>query len=388
MHIVEIPSFLTPYGGEFCIDQARALKALGHEVRVVSAVQLSVKRSLREFISLPYLWRWEEADGVEVYKSYVRGIPKCIRPNVNRWTARVRSMFDNYVRQYGKPDILHAHCAKWAGHAAMLIGRQYGIPYVVTEHLPLLLLENEFGKAPSSAWQIPLLKACYEQADMVIPVSEELVDDIACYYGKDYRWQWVSNTIDTAFFSYQERLPHENRPYRFCCLADYQYRKGYDVLFAAYRQLQERGCEVELHIAGQDTDNGECLKEIERLQLRGVKTYGRIGKRRVRELLWQSDALVLASRDETQGLVLLEALSTGIPVISTEAIPESVRLDEACWFVSVDDVDALAEMMRRCSRQEMVYDGRKASQLVRELASPEVVGKKLETIFSEIVSSR
>jgi hypothetical protein len=40
MHILEIPSFFTPYGGEFCLDQAKALKAVGHEVRILSNVQL------------------------------------------------------------------------------------------------------------------------------------------------------------------------------------------------------------------------------------------------------------------------------------------------------------------------------------------------------------
>ena len=48
MHILEIPSFFPPYGGEFCLEQARALQALGHEVRVLSNVQLSIKRSISE----------------------------------------------------------------------------------------------------------------------------------------------------------------------------------------------------------------------------------------------------------------------------------------------------------------------------------------------------
>ena len=42
MHILEIPSFFTPYGGEFCLEQAKALKALGHEVRILSNVQLGI----------------------------------------------------------------------------------------------------------------------------------------------------------------------------------------------------------------------------------------------------------------------------------------------------------------------------------------------------------
>ena len=40
MHILEIPSFFPPYGGEFCLEQARALQALGHEVRTLKRIRI------------------------------------------------------------------------------------------------------------------------------------------------------------------------------------------------------------------------------------------------------------------------------------------------------------------------------------------------------------
>ena len=385
MHILEIPSFFTPYGGEFCLEQAKALMALGHEVRILSNVQLGVSIKGKDYMVLPFYRYEHQRDGILIYQSFQRGLPRMIHHNVMRWVSIVESMFQDYVKKYGIPDILHAHCAKWGGYAAMKIGQEYDIPYVVTEHLPLMLLEEEYGKAPSSAWQISLVKEVYEWADLVLPVSEELVDDIACYYGKDYRWQYVSNTIDTDFFSYRSRAPREGRTFRFCCLADYYYRKGYDVLFAAVRQLQERGLSIELHVAGLFTDGSKCRAEIERIGLKGVKTYGRIDKQGVRELLYQCDALVLASRSEVQPLVLLEAMSTGIPVVSTECIPQCLRIKDGCTIVPIGDADALAAAMQ--SVMEHDTDGRACSEAVRQMASPEAVGKKLEDIFNEVVAS-
>ena len=385
MHILEIPSFFPPNGGLFCLNQAKALKSLGHEVRILSHVQLGVTTGIKDFLSLPIGRHWNEMDGIVVYQSYQRGLPKVIRYNVRHWIYVVCSMFEDYVERCGKPVILHAHCAKWAGYAAMKIGQEYDIPYVVTEHLPLMLLEEEYGKAPSNAWQIPLVKEVYERADMVIPVSEELVDDIACYYGKDYRWHYLSNTIDTDFYCYRARAPREGRTFRFCCLADYYYRKGYDVLFAAVRQLQERGLSIELHVAGLFTDGSKCRAEIERMGLKGVKAYGRINKHGVRELLYQCDALVLASRSEVQPLVLLEAMSTGIPVVSTECIPRCLRIKDGCTIVPIGDAEALAAAMQ--SVMEHDTDGRACSEAVRQMASPEAVGKKLEDIFNEVVAS-
>ncbi len=385
MHILEIPSFFPPYGGLFCLDQAKALAVRGHEVRILSNVQLGWTIGAKDYLTLPYRRYEHEMDGITIYQSYQRGIPKLVRQNVNRWVAIVRSMFRDYVAKYGQPDILHAHCAKWAGYAAMLISKEYHIPYVITEHLPLLLLEEEYGKAPSNAWQIPLLREAYEQAGMVIPVSEELVDDISCYYGRDYKWQYLSNTIDTDFYSYKSRQQRDGRPVRFCCLADYYYRKGYDVLFMAYQQLQQQGQQIELHAAGLFTDGSACQQEIERLHLKGVRTYGRIDKQRVRELLYQCDALVLASRSEVQPLVLLEAMSTGIPVVSTECIPRCLRIPEGCSIVPVGDANALAEAMRKVA-EKSVFDGKALSEKVVAMASPEVVGKKLEEIISEVLA--
>ena len=382
MHILEIPSFFTPYGGEFCLEQAKALKALGHEVRILSCVQLGATIGLRDYLCLPYRRYEHLRDEVTICQSFQRGLPKMVRHNVKRWVGIVYSMFCDYVKKYGKPDILHAHCAKWAGYAAMRLGKAYGVPYVITEHLPSMILEDEFGKAPSTAWQIPLLKQAYEQAAMVLPVSEELVEDIACYFGKGYRWQYLSNVVDTDFFHYQPRPSREGRSFRFCCVADNSYRKGYDRLIPAFEQLRGSGANAELKIAGRGTDTAKFRTQLSE----GMVSYGWVDRVAVRELLYESDALVLASRSEVQPLVLLEAMSTGIPVISTECVPQNLRIDNGCVIVPMDDIDALSAAMRQV--MELDADGKAISEAIWHLASPEVVGRKLERLFSEIIALR
>ena len=382
MHILEVPSFFTPYGGEFCLDQARALKAVGHEVRILSNVQLGVTIGLKGYLCLPYNRYEHECDGITVCQSFQRGVPMVIRWNVRRWVRIVCEMFDDYVSRYGVPGVLHAHCSKWAGYAAMQISRKYHIPYVITEHLSRLVFEKEFGPASSGAWQIPLLREAYENASVVIPVSEELVDDIACYFGKGYRWQAVSNTIDVDFFRYRKREPLLGRTFRFCCLANFWPLKGYDVLLPAFRQLRERGLDVELHIAGRGTDSAKCKSMLSK----GVISHGLISRDAVRELLYQSDALVLASRSEVQPLSLLEAMSTGIPVVATECIPQSLRISGGSTIVPIDDTTALMEAMRRVMTLSD-FDGKKVSEAVSRVVSPAVIGEKLTALFNGVLAS-
>lgn len=382
MHILEIPSFFTPYGGEFCLDQAKALKTQGHEVRILSNVQLGVTIGLKGFLSLPFRRYEHQRDDITVCQSFQRGIPLTVRWNVRRWVQIVCDMFDDYTNKYGRPDILHAHCSKWGGYAAMLISRKYQIPYVITEHLSQLVFEKEFGPAPSRAWQIPLLREAYENANLVIPVSEELVDNISSYFGKDYRWRPVSNTIDVDYFHYQPRRPLNGRPFRFCCLANFWPLKGYDVLLPAFRQLREARLDVELHIAGRGTDSDACKVMLSE----GVISHGLISRDAVRTLLYQSDTLVLASRSEVQPLSLLEAMSTGIPVVATECVPQSLRIEGGCTIVPVDDVQALSDAMRRVMEQKD-FDRVAVSEAVRQLASREVIGRQLTTLFNELLAS-
>ena len=382
MHILEIPSFFTPYGGEFCLDQARALKAMGHEVRILSNVQLGVTIGAKDYLCLPYGRYEHQREGITVCQSFQRGVPMMVRWNVRRWVRIVCEMFDDYVAQYGLPDVLHAHCSKWAGYAAMLVSRKYHLPYVITEHLSKLVFEKEFGPAPCDTWQIPLLKECYRKAKMVIPVSEELVDNISCYFGKDYRWQAMSNTIDTDFFRYQQRSPREGRAFRFCCLANFWPLKGYDVLIPAFQQLRQEGIDAELHIAGRGTDSAA----FKGLLSEGITTHGLLDKEGVKALLYQCDALVLASRSEVQPLVLLEAMSTGIPVIATDCIPQSLRIEGGCTIVPVDETGVLAEAMKS-TVQQYDFDGKAVSEKVRMMASPEVIGRQLAGLFTDILAS-
>lgn len=378
MHILEIPSFFPPYGGLFCLDQAKALAALGHEVRILSNVQLGVTIGWKDYLALPWQRYEHEMEGITVCQSYQRGIPKTIRYNVDRWVAIVRSMFQAYIAKYGRPDVIHAHCVKWAGYVAMRISEEYQIPYVVTEHLSLWDYAQEFGEPPSNAWQIPLLKEAYRHATQVITVSEELKRDLSCYFGTDYPSTTLSNIIDVDFYACKERQSTKGRKFRFCCSAIFVERKGYDVLFAAFRQLRQKEPHVELHVMGQGTDSRACKKLAGDTE--GIIFHGHLDKYGVREVLYQSDAMVFATRSETQGLVLLEAQSTGVPIISTEAIPLSARMPLGAVYVAVDDAQGLADAMLREMKAERI-SAKKLHEQVEAKASPQIAGKQLESVL-------
>ena len=391
MHILEIVSFLPPYGGYFAIEQAEALQQAGGRVGMLYCQQLG--------ITVDGVWTWLRGNGsgfmvhgsgvmghgFDFVGRFFRGMPRAIRANEERFCGIVSEMFDEYVSRYGRPDVLHAQAAKWAGVAAMGISRRTGIPYFVTEHFSRGSYDMDFGRGwTHDLWARDLIRECYENARCVIPVAEELVEDTACYFGRDYRYEAVSNITDVEFFV--PPVPRRERshdPFRFCCLAIANrgefYRKGYDVLARALRGVN--GCE--LHVAGRDTDSRRFRRLFEKYygarMPESVVVHGDLSREGVRDLLYRCDALVLASRSEVQPLVVLEALSTGIPVVGTEAIPQNERIAGGVVIARTGDATSLVDGMRRVMAigpQEGLHDR------VVEISSAVSVSRRLMAVFN------
>lgn len=386
MHILELPTFFPPYGGMFCIDQSLALAAQGNTVRIVTNLALSARLTPWLYLTAPWRTTITSVLGLEVMRFYMRGIPFSKHLHEELWVKLTCKLVDKYVEKYGTPDIIHAHCCQWAGYAAMLSARKYGVPYVITEHLSSQIITRKYEKDIRRAWQPPFLSEAYKNASLVIPVSPELVDDLKPIVGDDYKWLSVSNTIDTHFFAYKKRQPMEKREYRLCCLANFVPRKGYDVLFDAVRRyIDETGDRVKLTVAGKFMEGNGIRQMISERRLDDVvDVCGEVDKEEVRRILYNSDCLLLATRNEAQGLVLLESMSTGIPVIATDSVPDNVRIEGGCFIVPTDDHVAMAEKLRQL-RHEGVNDCRGASQEVAARVSPEVIGKRLNDLFLEVV---
>lgn len=361
-------------GGEFCLEQASALKALGHEVRILSCNQLAATVSLKNYVFGNWHSWTEEMYGIEVWRTNMRALPKWVGYNQKRWCGAVVAMYERYKKRYGKPDVLHAHCCLWGGVAARMISERDGIPYYITEHLPTGTY-TAFGDGwTKHLWVKDLLRETFEKANCVIPVSDELTDDIAPFFGKNYRYRTTSNIIDTDFFAYRERPKREGRKFRFCCLAyTDMYRKGYDVLRDAFRNFPD----AELHIAGRGTADAKFRKYLDGID--NVIIHGTLKKKEVRDLLYECDALVLASRSEAQPLVILEAMSTGIPVVATECTPQIERVPGACLIAAIGDAVSLREKMMEVMSISPSED---ISLAARRICSPDAVASKIENIFN------
>lgn len=112
----------------------------------------------------------------------------------------------------------------------------------------------------------------------------------------------------------------------------------------------------------------------------------------VRPLLQAADLLVLTSREESFGLVLIEAGACGRPVVATRTQgPTEIVVEGATGFlVDVDDVGGLADKVRLLMRDEPLRRrmGEAAARRVEELFSPEKNTRKIEQVIDEVIEDR
>ena len=134
-----------------------------------------------------------------------------------------------------------------------------------------------------------------------------------------------------------------SRPVRFLFVGSVGARKGVPLLLQAWRSLQAR--DAELWIAGPILD---ChTRSIPPLP--GLRLLGKVPHRELPGLLREADVFVFPSYFEGFGLVLLEALATGLPVIATEATaaPDLIADGVEGYIVPTGNVEALRNALGR-----------------------------------------
>ena len=124
IHVLMIPSWYIPQGGQFCRNQALALCEKGVIANILANVSLSWKKYGLKAFRFPWKFYSSNEDGLIVFRFFSRSIPFLKKTNGILWSWQTLVMFDKYCKKYGKPDIIHVHSVLWGGYAAYLINKK------------------------------------------------------------------------------------------------------------------------------------------------------------------------------------------------------------------------------------------------------------------------
>lgn len=133
--------------------------------------------------------------------------------------------------------------------------------------------------------------------------------------------------------------------------------KGQVLLIQACAQLRDNGVPFHLTIVGDGPDRGRVEAEVAKMQLQTQVTLtGSLTQEGVRAALARSDAFVLPSLAEGIPVVLMEAMASYVPCISTpvNGIPELIEHGHTGLLATPGDVDSLvAQLTLLCTRADM-----------------------------------
>jgi colanic acid/amylovoran biosynthesis glycosyltransferase len=131
------------------------------------------------------------------------------------------------------------------------------------------------------------------------------------------------------------------------------WKKGFDYLLTALSTLARRGVEFEARIVGEGELFNVLRFSIEDLGLRDrVRLEGAMTSQQVLEQLQRTDVFVLPSVEEGISNAVLEAMATGVPIVTTNAggMAEAITDGNEGFVVPVRDVEMLADRIEKLVR--------------------------------------
>jgi glycosyltransferase involved in cell wall biosynthesis len=342
MHILIIPSerFVTerePLGGIFQYEQAKALVAAGHQVGVLSVGFITLRYLFKKY---PYRAK-ENQSSINIWRKYKRSflLERYIRPEVNvqRHLKLFKRQYEDYVCDFGHPNIIHAHNFFYAGFIAEWIKDRYGIPFVLTEH------SSSFVRGYITHRCDDFLKRIGSKAIVASCVSTSFKKILESRLG--LRFEVLPNMVDNIFFAERD-IYFVSTKFTFLTIASLDSNKNQELLLRAFAAAF-KGQDVSLRIGG----NGPLLAQLMKLSsglglFDQVIFLGSISRDDVVCEMQRANCFILPSNYETFGVVLIEALASGLPLIATRCGgPEDIINSGNGILVDVGSVEQLASAM-------------------------------------------
>jgi glycosyltransferase involved in cell wall biosynthesis len=344
-HICLFPSWYpenkADIGGSFFREQAIALSRYGYKVGVVYAKVFSFK-SFKNYLKAPKGKLSYYDEGVHTYTSNgLCYLPKV--PNAYSWFCLTKGMelFEKYIEENGKPDLIHVHSIINAGFLAKAVKEKFGIPYVITEHNSSFI-RNHFTQS-----QLQYALTVVNQADACIAVSEPFAKLLKVNLNSKANWLAIPNILSARFEDIDDVSFCEQEHFTFCNISLLTDVKGIDLLINAFSIAFKNNKKVNLKIGGEGPSKNKLLGLTRELGLsEQVEFLGMLSRSEVVELMLKSQVYALSSHVETFGVSVIESLALGRPVVATRCGgPESIVQPTDGYLVEKDNTQALSDAL-------------------------------------------
>lgn len=382
MHVLILPSWYPlnneDLNGCFFREQVHALSRTGIQVGVIAPQFRSLRQGVKAITGSYETEIWMDNNIPTYFKHGVFYFPKVPYLDLHRWVKAGLKLFERYIKEQGKPDVIHVHSLLLAGPLALEIYKKYNIPYCVTEH------STTFARELVAPWQWTLLRESENFASHLSAVSNEFCLLLKQKLGGK-EWEFLPNLLDRKF---AEEIPILKKDNQFCAVGWMQPKKGFDILLKAFSVLYKEKPEVKLILGGDGPERENLQKLAKILNIEEAVTFaGALPRENVRLLMAESACFVLSSYVETFGVVVIEALSQGTPVVATKCGgPESIIVSGDGILVEVVDTNALAQAMKEVAENPELYDSDSIRQRCLERFSEKAFISRVKEIYKHCIA--
>lgn len=262
-----------------------------------------------------------------------------------QWKTMQRLMFEqasNLEQSIGKPRLIHAHVAVYAGLLAHLLAQKWHLPFYISEHWTEYLPEANPNFRNANPWLRWRWKKAMQAAANLSAVSNYLATTLKDLCGKPV--VRIPNVVDSHIFFPRQILVDAPRLIH---ISTFSLQKQPLQILQAFAQLYTNRPDAELVMVGPDKP---ALKAAATMLGIGdaVIWKSEVPQKKLVQEIAQSKALILYSAFETFGCVVIEALATGVPVIASDIQPMKELLQKRTgnWLVALGDTTALANAMQ------------------------------------------
>lgn len=386
------PSKSQPIGGIFTQEQAEAIAELCPGIKVIVSTwghydgEIPVRRPWQLLKVL--LWRVRQKGNRITQR---KGVWELFNPELS-WSRRLplggverlinvnRQNYRLAVKYFGNVDLIHAHVSYPAGYIASILSKEFGIPYVLTEHMgpfpfPSLIQQGKL---------IPEIEQAFTDAAAVIAVSPSLAERIATFGFK--LPSVIPNVVDERRFSPGEPLSGKFIFFTLCGLTD---QKGIDHLLEAIALWNPPADSFEFRVGGDGVMRATYQLMAEHLGVADrVRWLGAVSREDAPRLFRECHIYVMPSRHETFGVVYAEAIACGKPIIATRCGgPEFIVNEINGRLVDVGDIKALSITMREMAENWSGYNPAKIRKDFECRFSRLAVVSQLKSVYSSIIGT-
>lgn len=373
------PNKLKPFDGDFLQRHARAISIL-HDVHTIF-----VKKDEAAVLTGSVLNETSRSgnltETIIYYKppeTGIRMLDKLI--SELRYRKLFKEAVKTYISEIGRPDIVHVQIAMKAGRIALWMKKKYGIPYIVSEQWTGYLPESKPGLKDRNRFYISTCGKILEEAAKITTVSQTLADAIAKWFPvKNFRV--IHNVVDTSIF-----FPVKTNPSnvtRFIHISTMTYQKNLEQMLEACRLLS--GTErFSLKIFTPDPQR--CHQLVKEYQLGDfVEISAEVPQPILTKHIQESDALILYSRYETFGCVVIEANACGIPAILSDlpVFREYSVENKTALYARLDDLEHLAAVLKEFISTKSSYNKEEIAAYTHSRYNFEIVAKQFDKVYQE-----